>query len=89
MPKDGKGKFMKKNIFKKIVASLATAAMAVGMFAAAPAQEDRYSFCGTALYTACHSPNQAEDPVCISNFPALCKHPVKSQRSQGQRVHTL
>lgn len=39
MPKGGKGKFMKKNIFKKIVASLATAAMAVGMFAAAPAQE--------------------------------------------------
>ncbi len=38
-PKGGKGKFMKKNIFKKIVASLATAAMAVGMFAAAPAQE--------------------------------------------------
>ncbi len=38
-PKGGKGKFMKKNIFKKIVASLATAAMAVGMFAATPAQE--------------------------------------------------
>lgn len=37
-PKGGKELRMKKNIFKKIVASLATAAMAVGMFAAMPAE---------------------------------------------------
>lgn len=42
MPKGQKGiNKMKKNIFKKIVASLATVAMAAGLFAAMPAEETK------------------------------------------------